>query len=169
LSSDNRFSSEATRRKLEGSSNPLSNYLQQWLSPQDRRLLGEEKLNQTSLERAGIHEEEPFRPKVNYDTKPLLSNPREHLAIPGDRMNPYLTPGPTDENFLTEPLAPLPNSFTARPPLSPLSNSAGDQRTYSPNGDMTPAQNGSAKLEALPPPTAPLLDERRYFPQLRRF
>lgn len=168
--SDDRLSPEAMKRKLEGAPNPLNNYLQQWLSPGDRRLLGGEKLSPTQLERAGIREDEPFRPKNTPDAHSLLSNPKTHLPLSGERVNPYLTPSGPEERLLTEPLAPLPATAATRTPLSRLSSAAPDQSMYSPPWDTTPTVTGStAKPAAIPPPTTPLLDERRYFPQLRRF
>ena len=167
---DDRLSPEATRRKVQGAPNPLSNYLQQWLSPQDRRLLGGEKLNPTLLEKAGIRDDEPFRPLPNSSTKPLLSSPGDRNLLMDARVNPYLSPALADESFSPEPLAPLPNvPGGGHPPLSRLSNPTSEPPAYSPPLDTTPTLSGPTKPEVLPPPTAPLLDERRYFPQLRRF
>lgn len=165
-----RLSPEALKQKLENAPNPLNNYLQQWLSPGDRRLLVGEKLNSTPLERAGVREDDAFRPKAAYDTQAMLSNARAQLPMNGERVNPYLTSSASDDRLVPEPLAPLPNTTTTRTPLSRLSTTAPDQTVYSPQWDTTPTVTGSAtKPETISPPTAPLLDERRYFPQLRRF
>lgn len=166
---EDRLSPEAARRKAQGAPNPFSNYLQQWLSPQDRRLLGGEKLNPTALERAGIHEDEPFRAKPINQATPLLSRLPDRKSALEERANPYLTPAQRDENFLPEPLALLPSDRAAQTPLSRLSNSPLETPTYSPPWDTAPSSVAPTKPEALPPPTTPLLDERRYFPQLRRF
>jgi hypothetical protein len=163
------LSPDATRRKREGAPNPFGNFLQQWLSPQDRRLLGGEKLNQTSLERAGIREEVPFRPKTIDASKTLMPAAGEHRALGEDRVNPYLAIESGDERLPSGAFAAPSNTAPLKPPPSRLSNFMGEEPTYSPNGDTAPALSGATKRESLPPPTAPLFDERRYFPQLRRF
>jgi len=167
---DDRLSSNAARGKAESAPNPLGNYLQQWLSPGDQKLLGGEKLRSTPLEHAGIHSDEPFRGAAAYDAKPLLSNARPHLPMVSERVNPYLTPAPSEDSLVPEPLAPLPPGSNARTTASTLSNPGTDSTMYPPPWDTAPTLSGSTKPQSvLPPPTAPLVDEHRYFPQLRRF
>lgn len=168
-SPNDRLSPEALRRKADGAPNPLNNYLEQWLAPQDRRLLGGEKPGQTALERSGIRDQEPFRPKANDSPKSPFLNSDTGLGMPSDRVNPYLTGEPAEDPSFTPPFSSISTSPVARPHLSRSPNSLNDQPSYPPNGDTVPTLGGSTKTEALPPPTAPLLDERRYFPQLRRF
>lgn len=158
---------EAQRRQTTPVNNPLRTYVDQWLSPQDKRLLAPDTPPQNSWDRANLRRDQPLRERTESAYAPAVgTNPRQGFLTntAGERVNPYLVPA-ENERLVPEPLAPLPSSNrTSTTSLAPL-----PVNSYSPPQDTAPTLRQTKPEETLPPPTAPLVDERRYFPQLRRF
>ena len=159
----------ASSRRLEQTTpNPLRTYLDLWLSPQDKRLLTAKKSEPRTFDRGGIRQDQPFRPTADVQPLAELGGKRQPtFGTSAPRPNPYLTPAETEPSALAEPLAPLPKTSrvtTGNNGLIPFSES-----TYPVSHDTGPTLESRKPEEPLPAPTAPLIDERRYFPQLRRF
>lgn len=163
--------------------NPLGQYMEQWISPRDLELLraGQDakKSNeptqsfvkpweppQTANTAAGFMPDSARAPMSDVpDTPivPIMSAPR----------NPYI-----DEPVSAAPL-PGPNSIipqvasgqpqadrTHGPDPLPSMSAATPQGSRQP-APLKPA--AAATAEPQRPPTAPIVDDRKYFPQLRRF
>lgn len=163
--------------------NPFGQYLEQWISPRDLELLraGQETKKSSEPTQGFV---KPWEPPQNQNTGTgrtpdvtggLLPEAGQSLIpiMPVTTRNPYI-----DEPDSTVP-APGPNAFLAQnvpgqPPIDrarvpvPLSTlpsaTAESSRQAAPlKPAVTPAQPANR------PPTAPIVDDRKYFPQLRRF
>lgn len=148
--------------------NPLNRYLDQWLSPPDRRQLAIGRQSPSGQERGDPTLTDPLRLKIGPTAQSTFSNSASAGAL-GLQTNPYLAP---DDNS-REPPRSWTNSIAApgpargqTPPALPL---LPVPAPYSDRRDMNPKSEEPRTEQSLPPPTAPLLDENRYFPQLRRF
>lgn len=143
---------------------PLAQYLGQWLTPRDRELLRPDARNtadQKTKNPLDSSEQTPDKPGF-----PALQTDSLSVSILEPAKNPYL---PDSE----APLAPSPFAPTAtaqgnehtREPFSLPTATPG-----SPNGTPSTTKPAANPLE--PPvasPIAPIVDERKYFPQLHRF
>ncbi len=165
-----RFRETSTRDRTEEAdstsraANPLYGYLEGWLTPRDRSLLLP-TVDSSPGEgaRLGADGSVPsrFRPQSSIDTSGLVRDARRGpRAAPAP--NPYLAaaePAPGSYTFPSSTFVPPPPAPAAPAGLAfPAAPEAGGSRPA-----LTPRQ------DVYPPPTAPLVDEARYFPQLRRF
>lgn len=159
----------STDQRFRPAENPLSSYLQQWLSPQDRSvLLGQEKARREAMDPFSRAAAPTWNPLGTADVKTTTSNDplRDPLA---PRPNPYLAAMSAESStFTTDSFAPSAATPPSAPGPTTTSPLLPTMPTYSQSRDTGPKFT-PAPEEQLPPPTAPLLDERRYFPQLRRF
>jgi hypothetical protein len=143
--------------------NPLNGYVEKWLTPQDRTLL------MPVLDPA--RKDFARRPTENttaqnrYDSKPMLNSTHRNSLQPV-KTNPYLENG--DSGFgapaFSVPRTGAANSSTSAAALPPVAFP-----TTTTGGKGATTLGKPAAEEAYPAPTAPVVDERRYFPQLRKF
>ena len=148
--------------RQEDRPNPLNGYLQTWLSPRDRELLvpgGDRGVDgRTSL--AGSAEP-VWRPRSSIDASGLTADARRgHKLAPAS--NPYLDTAPAS-------IAPAELIPPRRQPNTLGSMPAVVLPPSATQGSSLPELGSPSVTEPVAPPTAPLIDERRYFPQLRRF
>jgi len=164
----------ASGRKATPAVDPFGQYLKQWLSPRDLELLRPEAKN-GSGQKTGIAGSEP--------TPSLGGNGRRSEALSGADVGPTASIIPVTKNPYLADLAPPPPATLASPlaqPAAPVGLPLGDRNrslsafpasnSGSAPRPVVPAKPAVAPAEAFPhPPTAPLVDDRKYFPQLRRF
>lgn len=144
--------------------NPLDRYMVQWMTPQSRSIL-----SQTQVSRA-LPEGPPSSISQSWRVDPMLENrsnkARAGLFPESRRVNPYLESDNDSTGWVGSTLQ-IPDSANLR--------------TIRPVGDFqqvipSPVRSASDELlkphqQLVPytPPTAPLVDEQKYFPQLRKF
>ncbi len=162
----------AGSRKSTQASDPLAQYLTQWLSPRDLELMrpearrnSEQKLSAAAALLAGSPlPTEPADgqvPSLGMGPKPILAESRnpylEDLSAP----SPRAQPGPY--------AAPAAVGSPSGDPSRPLSSFSTSSNSQAPRSSV-PAKPAVAPVQAVPRlPTVPLVDDRKYFPQLRRF
>jgi hypothetical protein len=155
--------------------NPLFQFLPQWLSTRDLQVMrgaGDTPARGTvqdgqTFERNRTAElkelgPEPLMPQLNSARSPLQ-----------DRKNPYLDlPG---SSVLSSPLPEQQRpALAAMPVFGEIPSVPSGQGSPQPADKLTKpntpqsAESAIRRTEA-PPPTAPIVDDRKYFPQLRRF
>jgi hypothetical protein len=167
--------SEGTREQNNGykpaaAPDPFGKYLEQWLSPRDLEMLrpesrktADQKQNSASLEQT--------QKRSGVFGAPASQTTLDAVPIMPTTQNPYLVePSSLSPTPLPNPFAPstpsaLPQSDRNRVPTAlPTSTS-----TVSPRS-TAPVKPAFTPPEAMPKaPTAPIVDDRKYFPQLRRF
>lgn len=163
--------------------NPFGQYLEQWISPHDLELLraGQDTKKSSESGQAVTKSWEPLKaPSSSSGLTPdgagsQLSDTAEQSFIPSlsAARNPYieepdLAPPASNPSAISSQAAPgqsQPDRTRVPPPLASIP-AATPQGTSQP----TPLKPVAAPTEpASPPPTAPIVDDRKYFPQLRRF
>jgi hypothetical protein len=158
--------------------NPLGSFLTQWLSPRDAALLGHSDLgqpNQLSREQRlddELRNSRPFSPVGAYQPHPDLAPGTDALQA-GQTRNPYLQPD--EPRMAADPF----RSFLADRPGTPAAESrSGALAPISANGSsaagqsafqISPASVPEAQAAPASSPTTRVVDDRKYFPQLRRF
>ena len=146
---------------------PLAQYLGQWMTPRDRELLRPEAknsadqkttgpldLNASSLEGPGVSTSPPDAASVStleLAKNPYLPEPETPLPAPSPFAPAAATSAQSGEHSHTSASLPMvaPSNLNTAP------------------GSATPAP--SPLEPAVIPPTAPIVDDRKYFPQLHRF
>lgn len=162
--------------------NPLAQYLEQWISPRDLELLhaGQESKSgpdSTAFFKKTADKPSNLSPSAGLPTD--FANPSLAVAQTGPVVplqpqlhNPYIEE--------TEPSPTLANPNTLLPQASSVTGPADRARvlpSLSSSPDIAPQdtpKSQSQKPAVSPnppdrPPTAPIIDDRKYFPQLRRF
>lgn len=165
----------ATRESSSGykpaaAPDPFGKYLEQWLSPRDLELLRPES-RKNDAQKSTFGGETQTRSRLGTfgtATAPLVTDP---VPILPTAQNPYLV-----ESNSPSP-APLPGPFA--PETTPALQKNERNRTPSvlPASAVTsspkpaaPLKPAAKSVDASPKaPTAPIVDDRKYFPQLRRF
>lgn len=152
---------------------PFGKYLEQWLSPRDLEMLRpESRKNADQKQLSSGMEKDIASPRSGGFGGTATPSRTDAVPIMPMTENPYwVEPArPTSAAPLSNPFAPLPPSALPQkqtdrnrvPNVSPSSTSA-----PRPTGPVKPALT---PVEAVPKaPTAPIVDDRKYFPQLRRF
>ncbi|HTB80788.1 MAG TPA: hypothetical protein VK717_07865 [Opitutaceae bacterium] len=147
-------------QKTPAVSNPLTPYLEQWMTPQDHALLVHPSSESAGGDIASSIQPENLHDDIAANVAPLASPaPTELFNIPGSpaatgtKPNLYLSSGP-DLSF--DALS-SPSGATTVAPFEP----AGPPQPPSPM--VAPA----APPPAVPPPFAPTDDNDKYFPQLK--
>lgn len=163
--------------------NPFGQYLEQWISPRDLELLraGQETKKPSEPSQAFVKPWEPPQSqnagsgRTSDVTGGLLPDAGQTLIpiMPVTTRNPYIeepdptVPAPGPNAFLPQNVPGQPQTDRARvpAPLStlPSATAQGSRPTTPLKPAVTPAQPTNR------PPTAPIVDDRKYFPQLRRF
>jgi hypothetical protein len=163
--------------------NPFSPYMSQWLSPHDPVLLQITGSNQPtgfsggtrdSLDnlsaKAGAGAMLPGNSPLGAPTNPSLtenaSSGINNLAAGATAVNPYLSTDATSVGRTNS----LPSPSPSRTGVNSSFGAA--NQPNSSGGFNRPPESGHKPKLAEPsytPPTAPLIDERKYFPQLHRF
>lgn len=158
------------RQGDEAAANPLHSYLDQWLSPQDKKLLLGTMKGSSAVDRNQQPRAETFRGDRSDSEFSLTSmdKPRERsVGLAPKRENPYLLFGDEDQrSSFSTPVTPAPG---LQRPTSNSTLPVMKEGSYPLIHDAAPALDNRKSEDLLPVPTAPLIDERRYFPQLRRF
>jgi hypothetical protein len=146
---------QLTQREAE---NPLNSYVQQWLSPRDRELLLPARRDESNNGMRNAPESPSWRPRTEIDTKPMLTQAQSRA---GERTrNPYLDPSSSSG---------FPATASAQSgSVSVPSNTTNFPLQALPSPAVSPNTGKPAKLDWTPP-TAPVVNESRYFPQLRKF
>lgn len=143
----------STRAGTKAEADPLSPFMDQWLSPHDRELLRPEgsEPDGTAPQRLGIAPTATGQTMVR-DNRPQ-ADPSRALFAPAN--NPYLeeTEAPLPPSAPTQAISPLPSPAPVSQPPPPAAE----------------PPKPEAKRPQERPATAPLIDDRKYFPQLRRF
>lgn len=159
---------EAADAQRKTRESPLNAYLQTWLTDRDRALLAPKETRPTDFEPSGVAD----LWRQNAQSGELMGRRNTTpKSMPTDKraVNPYLENSTTASAFGAEALTP------ATPPTRALSGepslpTVALPTTASPrslDASLPVAQPQAAPTAPLP--TAPLVDERRYFPQLKRF
>ena len=160
-----------TRDKANGlrptsTPDPFSQYLGQWLTPRDQELLRPDSRKATDPVGAGGL-------KTPMDSASTSTAASESSGLRGLQTDflPVSTLEPAKNPYLPEP-APLVQQSS---PFAPAASSKSLPGGVPPGQKLRPAAPGTLKparsaeaVEPLPP-TAPTVDDRKYFPQLRRF
>ena len=162
---------EATDRDRAATVNPFSEYLTQWLSPADRALLGGAGENGANSSIA------PWEPRGNSFVSPsdrdaAFTPVSEQQALADfvgagrneARSNPYLDTG--DPALAPAPAA-LPESGRDAKSMEVLPSILTPSQNLRPPVSTAPVEQARPAPAAAP--TEPLIDDRKYFPQLRRF
>ncbi|HEU5080624.1 MAG TPA: hypothetical protein VFT72_15540 [Opitutaceae bacterium] len=170
------------KRATSGRNRPdlMAQMMQSWLSPETRSLL------KTDAQKTGAlgHESEAFsaddtRSKFSVDAAPrYAAHGSGRVGMAAALPNPYLT---AQNEPLPSSLAQSPAPSSLQPTMTAADGQRDAQRMLPSalaypqehdNRGLRPATSASARASLendLPPPTKPLIDEQRYFPQLRRF
>ncbi len=147
--------------------NPFSQYLGQWLTPRDQDLFRADARN--ALDPVGASAVK--NPQDSSLTPPQTEPNRTGLRGLQPDFLPVSTLEPAKNPYLPEPAPQVqpPNPFAPAASVNPLPGSVPlgqKSRSAGPGALKQPAR----PAEAAPlPPTAPTVDDRKYFPQLRRF
>ncbi|MFT3870568.1 MAG: hypothetical protein QM715_19125 [Nibricoccus sp.] len=161
--------------------NPLGQFMAQWISPRDLELLqaGQDTKKSNGATDPFVKSWEPLRP-AGYQS-PITDVARSPLSEPNDTplvpilaapRNPYIeepdsTPPPSPNLMLSPAALGRPQPDRSRGPESlsslPVASPSG------PNQPATLKPAATPVAEPQRPPTAPIVDDRKYFPQLRRF
>jgi hypothetical protein len=162
------------RTESTATTNPFSEYLTQWLSPGDQALLAAGSRNTSSSSTAPWETpRSEFGRDTTQPTTSTTANPLQ-LELPGlgnfadsrRNQNPYLADPFQAEEFASVPVGgPATGRETSGTLPSILTPS---------QGSLPPAAPVIAPIEQARPapaaaPTDRLIDDRKYFPQLRRF
>jgi hypothetical protein len=147
-------------QKTPAVSNPLTPYLDQWMTPQDHALLVHPTAESAGGDAASSIQPENLHDSIAANMTPLispgpaeLSNVPDSPAATGAKPNLYLSSSP-DLSFGA--LSP-PSGATAVAPFEPVG----------PPQPPAPAVAPAAPTPATPPPFAPADDNDKYFPQLK--
>ena len=154
--------------KSASAPDPLAQYLGQWIDPRDRELL-----------RTDVSKTADQRTKSPLDQASMKSEMSGSSALQAGA-TPFLINEPAKNPYLQEP-APQPSQLN---PFAPTSVTSLQSQERSQVPSAFPVATGPANLSSTPtsvksavkplepvsaPPTAPIVDDRKYFPQLRRF
>ncbi len=172
IKNDNLQTSATGERMTAATTNPFTEYLTQWLSPRDQALLSAANRSSTSsstapweIPRSDFRREATATP-ASVTTNPLQMELPGIANLPANRtaQNPYLA-----EPFQAEfaGAAPLVGTAGERETSGALSSLSTPAPSVLP--PVAPAPIEQAKPAAVAPPTERLIDDRKYFPQLRRF
>lgn len=163
------FDSASTRAKTNGlkptsTPDPLLQYLGQWLTPRDQELLRPD-VRKTLDQTGGI------KGPLDSSSVPTAASEPSGLRVLQTDFLPVSTLEPAKNPYLPEP-APLvqqPSPFASATSSKSLPGGVppGQKLRPAAPGTLKPARSAEA-VEPLPP-TAPTVDDRKYFPQLRRF
>lgn len=169
------FDAADTREQTKGyqpaaAPDPMGKYLEQWLSPRDLELLRPDPRKNAEQNSGGISSDKT-PPRSGMPGVSTTQTRLEVVPIMPMTQNPYLVePNNPSSAAPTNPYAPaapfsLPqNDLNRLPTTQPLPASTGAPR------QTVPAKPTHTPSESLPkPPTAPIVDDQKYFPQLRRF
>jgi hypothetical protein len=147
---------------------PLAQYLGQWMSPRDQELLRPDTKKSADLSTKGPLELTARMPEMS--GLPALQTGLMPVSIVEPAKNPYLQE-PTPQPLPPNPLTPasvtrqLPNDRSRVPLAFPVGST--------PTGLSTTPSSVKPAVKPLEPatvlPTAPIIDDRKYFPQLHRF
>lgn len=149
---------------------PFGKYLEQWLSPRDLEMLHPEsrKNDEQKQNFSGAEQTRSRSGAFSSSTSQLGSDPVPIMPI---TQNPYLVePTIPSEVPSTNPFAPVslsdPEKNDRNRPTAPLPALGMSSSLRS----ATPVKPVAKPVETIPQaPTAPIVDDRKYFPQLRRF
>jgi hypothetical protein len=166
--------STLTDQKTSLTPDPFDRYLTQWLSPRDLEILRPDTKKENLEQNKSLRDSPASHSGNDFS---LSTSAQIPLATPGNgsvATNPYLPElepvAPMASGLVQtwpSPAPPTTQSSTVRlPGLLPMA-SPGDT-TGSPKTPNPQTQN-TAITSPMPPPTAPVVDDRKYFPQLRRF
>jgi hypothetical protein len=149
--------------------NPFAGYLTQWLTPGDQALLNVDRARHSSSSTAPWETPRTeFAPAL--DTR-ALGGPSSQMELPG--LDLFTQNQPTANPYLTGDMP----AEVARAPLdTPIpsreaSNTLAPMETGQSANPLSPVAPRVEQAQAAPsaPPTSRLVDDRKYFPQLRRF
>jgi hypothetical protein len=154
--------------RIVETTHPFAGYLDQWLSPADRALLSGDQAKTVSSSAPWEMPRTDFGHTNSQETGGGL---KQQMELPGldlftqnqPRMNPYLA-GESPVQTAAVPF-PAPTSSRETPnTLAPMDSAA-------PTNLLPPVAPRVEQAQAAPsvPPTSRLVDDRKYFPQLRRF
>lgn len=165
----------ASKRAMADRPDLMAQMMQSWLSPDTRSLLKTDARPGEGSHRENVGSFSAVKPHGPIDATPRFDSRSQNRAINAPQPNPYLTAG--NESSLPSFAAPVQGLTTTS--LTPTSEQdSSSYRLHSAlaypkeddNATNAPAAARQPRLSAdLPSPTAPLIDEQRYFPQLRRF
>jgi hypothetical protein len=157
----------ADERKSE-TTHPFAGYLDQWLSPADRALLSGDQAKTVSSSAPWETPRTDFGHTSSQETGGGL---KQQMELPGldlftqnqPKTNPYLVGESSVETFAVPSETPTSSRETPNT-LAPMDSAA-------PTNLLPPVAPRVEQAQAAPsaPPTSRLVDDRKYFPQLRRF
>jgi hypothetical protein len=169
-SSEGRQASTKEDRALAAAANPFAGYLEQWLSTGDPALLKDANRNVSTLSTAPWETPRNEFPRDTAASAPASANPFQ-MELPGVAADS--SGRPTQNPYLAEP------SSEFRTVTSMASGGADRDAAGVPPPILTPSQSPlppiptaaaeQARPAPMAPPTERLIDDRKYFPQLRRF
>jgi hypothetical protein len=149
---------------------PFGKYLEQWLSPRDLEMLRPEshKNDDQKQNTGGVDQTRSRSGTFGAPASQLSADP---VPIMPTAQNPYLVEPASPST------APLPNPFAPTTPSGLQQNDRNRTPSPLPMPTATSSQRPTAQskpaakpAEAVPKaPTAPIIDDQKYFPQLRRF
>jgi len=166
------------------SPNPLGQYLDQWISPRDLELLraGQDAKKSAEPSQSAPKPWEPSQtqaagtgrtPDVAGTLLPDLKGQTLIPIMPATARNPYIeepdstAPAPDPNAFLSQSLPGQLQNDRAHAPAPLSSLPAAMPQGPRQSAPLKPAVTASQPVTR--PPTAPIVDDRKYFPQLRRF
>jgi hypothetical protein len=157
-----------------GTTNPFAEYLTQWISPGDQALLSTGPRNAISspvapweIARSDFSREASLDPRMQPTSNPFQMELPGLSSLPGGKMvqNPYLA-----DPFQAEATLGAPSGRAdAREPAGALPSILTPSQGPRPTVVPMPAPIEQARPAPTTPPTERLIDDRKYFPQLRRF
>jgi len=143
---------------------PLAQYLGQWMTPRDRELLRPEARKEVADQKTkGPLDQTGLTPELS-GTPVLLTGPMQDSA-----KNPYLQE-PEPQSLAPNPFAPAVTTNTGPNERSRVPATLSATTPSQPNTlPSSPKPTVAPLAPAAPSPAAPIVDDRKYFPQLRRF
>ncbi|MGC4071574.1 MAG: hypothetical protein QM760_03515 [Nibricoccus sp.] len=168
-------SSTGERQNATATANPFAAYMTQWLSPGDQALLNAGSRNASSSSTAPWETpRSDFKREIAPATQAAVTTNPLQMELPGissfsasqQSRNPYLADPFQVEGGLGASVAGSANGRDAAGSLPPILTPA--QAVLPPAAPVS-APVEQAKAAPVAPPTERLIDDRKYFPQLRRF
>jgi hypothetical protein len=161
-------SRERKEQERRDTANPLGGYLRSWIRPSDHKLLVPETRSPGGVGGSSGPSWQPIDERSAAWSS--AGSPKPHASASRRiEANPYL-PASSDTSVFSEPVLVAPRAPIELAPAPAERRIETAVPLFAPSkAPETSLKTERANEERYAPPTAPLVDEKRYFPQLRKF